>query len=132
MCNRSRQSPIDIKNPTSSNIGDIKFNNYGNPNVEITATNNGHTYSATFNGFNDNNTPEISQGGLPGTFALAGFHFHWGDTSLLGSEHYVNGVEYPAEVHVEITLYSINQKVCLITIYEGREISTKALALAQF
>ena len=100
--------------------------------MNTTATNNGHTYSATFNGFNDRNTPEISQGGLPGTFALAGFHFHWGDTSRLGSEHYVNGEEYPAEVAVEVILYFINQKSCLITIYKGQQFCTKALALAQF
>ena len=104
-CNGTRQSPINITNPTPSDIGDIEFKNYGNQNAEIFAENNGHTYSATFNGFTDSNTPEISGGGLPGTFALAGFHFHWGDTSRLGSEHYVDGVEYPAEVCLNIIFH---------------------------
>lgn len=32
-------------------------------------------------------------------FCLAGFHFHWGQDSESGSEHLVNGHQYPLEIH---------------------------------
>ena len=97
-CSGSSQSPIDIINPTYSNLGDIKFDNYEGQNVQITAKNNGHTYVATFNNFTEATTPIISGGGLPGEYKLAQFHFHWGSDHQLGSEHHVNGEDFPAEV----------------------------------
>ena len=41
---------------------------------------------------------ELSRGGLPGTFKLAQFHFHWGTDDSTGSEHTLNGRQYPLEV----------------------------------
>jgi len=32
-------------------------------------------------------------------FCLHSFHFHWGSTSMTGSEHLVDGKQYPLEVH---------------------------------
>jgi len=32
-------------------------------------------------------------------FCLDSFHFHWGTSDLYGSEHYVDGVAFPLEVH---------------------------------
>ena len=98
MCGGSSQSPIDIIKTTYSNLGDINFANYEGQNVQITAKNNGHTYVATFNGFPQGTTPTISGGGLPGEYELAQFHFHWGSDNMLGSEHHVNGEDFPAEV----------------------------------
>lgn len=41
----------------------------------------------------------ISGGGLPeGGYTLSQFHFHVGSDSTKGSEHTVNGMEYPLEV----------------------------------
>ena len=37
-------------------------------------------------------------GGLPATFNLAQLHFHWGDDNNEGSEHTLNGTQYPLEV----------------------------------
>eukprot|EP00484_Ammonia_sp_Unknown_P003575 CAMPEP_0197056462 /NCGR_PEP_ID=MMETSP1384-20130603/85008_1 /TAXON_ID=29189 /ORGANISM="Ammonia sp." /LENGTH=383 /DNA_ID=CAMNT_0042490465 /DNA_START=93 /DNA_END=1241 /DNA_ORIENTATION=+ len=33
------------------------------------------------------------------TFCLDGFHFHWGTEDSTGSEHLVDGTQYPLEVH---------------------------------
>ena len=99
-CNGRSQSPIDIVNPIYSNLGDISFTNYDAlpQTVNATAKNNGHSFSVTFSGFTDSSIPKIDNGGLPGEFELAGFHFHWGDDHSLGSEHHVNNMSYPAEV----------------------------------
>ena len=107
-CSGRKQSPIDIKNPTYSNLGDIQFTNYGAipSSVIQTVTNNGHTYSISFKNFPNGKVPSISMGGLPGTFALAGIHFHWGDDNTRGSEHHVNSKAYPAEVSSSVTVYS--------------------------
>ena len=99
-CNGNSQSPRDIKRTIYSNLGDIQFSNYDAlpANVNVTAKNNGHTYSISFSGFTDSNSPKISGGGLPGEFKLVGMHFHWGNDNSLGSEHHVNNTAYPAEV----------------------------------
>ena len=47
----------------------------------------------------DSGDPKISGAGLPGTFKLAQFHFHWGTTDSDGSEHTVDGEAYPLEVN---------------------------------
>ena len=80
-CNGSRQSPIDI---TTNNVhcdgqlGNITLKNYDSvpAAVNLTVKNNGHTFTAWFSGFTNSTVPAIMNGGLPGTFELAGFHFH--------------------------------------------------------
>ncbi len=63
-----------------------------------TAENNGHSYAVSFSGFTQSSTPTISEGGLPGTFKLVGFHFHWGSQDYRGSEHLLNYMSYAGEV----------------------------------
>lgn len=42
---------------------------------------------------------KISGGGLVDSdYILAQFHLHWGDASTVGSEHWIDGVQYPMEV----------------------------------
>ena len=40
----------------------------------------------------------LSGGGLPGTYKLVQFHFHWGKSDDHGSEHFIDGKKYPLEV----------------------------------
>lgn len=40
----------------------------------------------------------ISGGGLSGKYIIEQFHFHWGNTSIEGSEHTINGSSYSLEV----------------------------------
>ena len=42
----------------------------------------------------------ISHAQLANTYHLAQFHFHWGSTNDQGSEHTINGVAYPMEMHL--------------------------------
>ncbi|XP_028400293.1 carbonic anhydrase 1-like [Dendronephthya gigantea] len=114
-CNGTRQSPIDIKDPTyNKDLGNIAFQNYGAipSNVNVIAKNTGHSYSVSFTGFTASNTPKISAGGLPGEFKLAAFHFHWGSNHTLGSEHFVNGKSYPSELH----LVHLNSKYASVSV----------------
>jgi len=52
----------------------------------------------------------VSGGGLPGTYKLVQFHFHWGKTDSVGSEHYVDSKKYPLEV-ISTTVSLINRRV---------------------
>ncbi len=45
-------------------------------------------------------TFQVSGGGLPGLFAFAQFHMHWGTSDSDGSEHTISGESYPMEVHL--------------------------------
>ncbi|KAG9265683.1 carbonic anhydrase 4-like [Astyanax mexicanus] len=42
----------------------------------------------------------ISGGGLPGKYKALQFHLHWGSDCGPGSEHTVDGEQYPMEVHI--------------------------------
>jgi len=43
---------------------------------------------------------KVTGGGLPGTYKLAQFHFHWGADDGKGSEHTVDSNAYPLEVRL--------------------------------
>lgn len=40
----------------------------------------------------------ISGGGLPATYKAVQFHLHWGRNGGPGSEHTIDGEQYPMEV----------------------------------
>ncbi|XP_046565095.1 carbonic anhydrase 1-like [Haliotis rubra] len=42
----------------------------------------------------------VDGGGLASHYRTAEFHFHWGGDSSQGSEHAINGMKYPLEMHV--------------------------------
>nr|KAG5708213.1 hypothetical protein BaRGS_021147 [Batillaria attramentaria] len=42
----------------------------------------------------------VEGGGLPGRYRTAEFHFHWGSTASVGSEHAIDGNKYCLEMHV--------------------------------
>lgn len=47
----------------------------------------------------DSDIMTVEGGGLPGTYTSVQFHLHWGnDSSVNGSEHTVDGKQYPMEV----------------------------------
>lgn len=51
--------------------------------------------------------PELIGGGISGTFMLKEFHFHWGSTIRRGSEHRIDGRQYPMEVCITDILLSV-------------------------
>lgn len=100
-CGGSSQSPINLERlKTTWNIfWPLKFTNYEVIPTKQTLTNNGHSVTITFE---STDTPQISNGGLPddGPYNLAQYHLHWGSDSTKGSEHTINSVSYPMEMHL--------------------------------
>lgn len=44
--------------------------------------------------------PYIFGGKLQSTYEIEGLHFHWGDKNSRGSEHVINDIRYPIEMHI--------------------------------
>jgi carbonic anhydrase len=96
ICAGSLQSPINIESALTveEEIAPFVFTGYDDLSANLTLTNNGHSAQLSTSG-----TPFITGGGLDETFHFQQLHFHWGNDSSKGSEHTVNGKQYPAEVH---------------------------------
>ncbi|XP_075145374.1 carbonic anhydrase 2-like [Haematobia irritans] len=101
-CGGDRQSPIAIN---TFELGPqpyppIKYTNY-KQEYNVTITNAGHTAQITIPDDADGAKPQISGGPLPTneTYQFVNLHFHWGANNTLGSDHVINGLRYPMEVH---------------------------------
>jgi len=44
--------------------------------------------------------PYITGGLMKDRYDAIGFHFHWGDFGMKGSEHTIDGKRYPLEMHI--------------------------------
>lgn len=102
LCNSgTRQSPININVDNSGTTIDLtlrefNFTNYNTSNKYFMVKNEGHTIKVEMN----SHDVTISGGGLADAdYILVQFHFHWGLTSAAGSEHTLNGLGSPLEVH---------------------------------
>uniref|UniRef100_A0A3Q3W5H6 Carbonic anhydrase n=1 Tax=Mola mola TaxID=94237 RepID=A0A3Q3W5H6_MOLML len=96
-CAGSYQSPINIvtrKTLKDDRLIPFQFDNY----QEIfrgTIKNNGHSVQV--------GVPHlsiISGGGLPNSYKAVQFHLHWGNNGGPGSEHTIDGEQYPMELHI--------------------------------
>ncbi|XP_071319086.1 uncharacterized protein [Trachinotus anak] len=99
-CGEKRQSPINIITShveMDPNLTNFNFVNFSSRHVIKSYINNGHTAKYTL----EENTTEVSGGGLNATYSTIQFHFHWGDTEYHpGSEHTIDGHRYPMEMHI--------------------------------
>ncbi|XP_069587656.1 carbonic anhydrase 13-like isoform X1 [Ranitomeya imitator] len=96
---RPRQSPINIytqKVKYDSSLRPLYI--YYDPKSSRRLVNVGHCFNVEFEDTND--TSVISDGPLTGYYRLRQFHFHWGSSDCDGSEHVIDGHEYPAEMHI--------------------------------
>ncbi|XP_071495387.1 carbonic anhydrase 4-like [Diadema antillarum] len=97
-CAGSCQSPIAVSSSTAvqeTTSDRFCFDGYDEErNLDI--KNNGHSVQVTL----PSNSYFIKGGGLSGKYQALQFHFHWGSDSTKGSEHSVDGVTYPAEMHI--------------------------------
>ncbi|XP_066443457.1 carbonic anhydrase 4 [Eleutherodactylus coqui] len=98
-CTQRKQSPIDIITCHATfdpNLKPFKFDGYDKER-ELKLENNGHSVELTLA---DQEAIQITGGGLPGTYVATQLHFHWGNESKSGSEHYLNGEQYAMELHI--------------------------------
>ncbi|KAI6192201.1 Carbonic anhydrase [Aphelenchoides bicaudatus] len=95
----SHQSPVNIENPKVmiQTMGQLYFGNYEG-GEEVTLLNDGHTLK--IHGFEKwKNRPYITEGPLPTKYNLLQIHFHWGNNDSNGSEHSIDWIYHPAEIH---------------------------------
>uniref|UniRef100_A0A1I8B487 Carbonic anhydrase n=1 Tax=Meloidogyne hapla TaxID=6305 RepID=A0A1I8B487_MELHA len=98
----TRQSPIDIRtsNLEFAYINQLHFVNYDQSGA-VELKNNGHGVAISgFEKWEPRQRPYIYGGGLTGKYLLLQFHFHWTHDHLYGSEHSINNLHYPVEVHL--------------------------------
>jgi len=97
-CNGSRQSPINIVSASAEpddSLTSFTFTNFDSTTALDKIENTGKTVKVTLNsGVN------VSGGGLPENYQSLQFHLHWGDLTSPGSEHTVDGKQYPMELHI--------------------------------
>ncbi|GAA6097102.1 carbonic anhydrase [Tachysurus ichikawai] len=99
IANGARQSPINIipsQAQFDSSLKPLKIQY--DPSRSKDILNNGHTFQVSF--LDDNDSTILTGGPITGTYRLKQFHCHWGSTDDKGSEHTVDGVKYPCELHL--------------------------------
>ncbi|XP_015223275.1 carbonic anhydrase 4a [Lepisosteus oculatus] len=96
-CAMKRQSPINIvtnQAKPSSNLKTFDFEDY-DETFNTFIRNNGHSVKV-----NLSSTITISSGNLTGRYRAVEFHLHWGSDTSPGSEHTIDGEQYPMELHI--------------------------------
>ncbi|KAM9847032.1 carbonic anhydrase 4a [Aulostomus maculatus] len=96
-CTGNQQSPINVvtrKTLKDERLTPLQFTNY----QEIfrgTIKNNGHSVQV--------GVPILSTitgGGLSTSYKAVQFHLHWGNNGAPGSEHTIDGEQFPMELHI--------------------------------
>ncbi|XP_041092534.1 carbonic anhydrase 4-like [Polyodon spathula] len=96
-CAEKKQSPINIvtrKTVTDSKLTSFTFENYDTFNT-ATIKNNGHTVQVDLP-----SNITIGGGRLEGRYKALQLHLHWGTDAGPGSEHTIDGEQYPMELHI--------------------------------
>lgn len=98
-CDGLNQSPIDIETARVQVNRDLTVEIGGlDETHETWIRNNGHTAQL---GLLDSPKPNLTGTAVNGKlYEFAQLHFHWGEKSDRGSEHSVDSVFYPAEMHM--------------------------------
>jgi len=102
-CALNSQSPINLDRFDSGfrPFGNVVFGNYDTKPSSWIGKNTGYTAQFNPSSTSGFRTPFIMGGalGLLNKFYLEQFHFHWGSDDTQGSEHQLDSVRYPMEVH---------------------------------
>jgi len=101
-CAGKAQSPINLDRfggiLNAVKAEPIRFLFYDKVPQTMTATNNGHTVAVSYTSILK---PHMWLGTLSlSPYILDSFHFHWGADNTKGSEHTLNSVRYPLELHL--------------------------------
>ncbi|XP_067225856.1 carbonic anhydrase 4-like [Chanodichthys erythropterus] len=99
-CNGSKQSPINIVTANvqgNSKLTSFTFTGFDDNSTFISITNSGDSVVVSL----DDEKVAVQGGDLPGVYNTKQFHLHWGNgSSSSGSEHTVDGKQYPIELHI--------------------------------
>ncbi|KAM8727121.1 carbonic anhydrase isoform 1-T2 [Acanthopagrus schlegelii] len=99
VANGPRQSPINIvPNETQYDSSLKALQLIYDPSNSKGILNNGHSFQVDF--VDDTDSSTLTGGPISGTYRLRQFHFHWGASDDRGSEHTVNGIKFPCELHL--------------------------------
>ncbi|XP_077361126.1 carbonic anhydrase 4a [Festucalex cinctus] len=96
-CAGKSQSPINVvtrKTLKDERMTPFEFSNYQQI-FRGSIKNNGHSVQVGVP-----HLSTISGGGLPSTYKAVQFHLHWGTNGGPGSEHTIDGEQYPMELHI--------------------------------
>ncbi|KAM3939728.1 carbonic anhydrase 15-like [Leptodactylus fuscus] len=98
-CGGDRQSPINIektKVKRDNHLDNITFQGFDHaPPGQWKLMNDGHSVLLSLSG-----DIYISGAGLPNKYKAVQFHFHWGSPNREGSEHTMDGKQFPIELHI--------------------------------
>lgn len=98
-CGGKHQSPINV-DPFFSVVAAFEpfyFSYYHTVPTNATLNNNGHSLEVKVS---SEHQAEVAGGNLGGKYSFAQYHIHWGADDLRGSEHTVNHVRFPMEMHL--------------------------------
>ncbi|KAL6474950.1 hypothetical protein MHYP_G00159900 [Metynnis hypsauchen] len=100
-CNGTRQSPINIVSADvqgDPSLTAFNFTGFNDSSALLQIQNaDGKSVKVSL----DDSKMSVSGGGLSGVYISTQFHLHWGNgSSSAGSEHTVNGKQYPMELHI--------------------------------
>uniref|UniRef100_A0A672JSQ2 Carbonic anhydrase n=1 Tax=Salarias fasciatus TaxID=181472 RepID=A0A672JSQ2_SALFA len=106
-CSGTRQSPINIKTSEATENPRLKpftFYGFNRKDVLTKLENTGRTIKVTIA-----SGVGVSGGGLGERYDSLQFHLHWGNgTRVPGSEHTLNGKQFPMELHIVNIKSSLN------------------------
>ncbi|XP_041349555.1 carbonic anhydrase 7-like [Gigantopelta aegis] len=100
-CEGRGQSPIEVNSSQvvpGDDVADFNLSELKNTNgVSMVIANiGGHTVEIRVTG----SPIYITGGGMEGRYRLEQFHFHWGLKAERGSEHIIDGRNFPMEMHI--------------------------------
>ncbi|KAL7870050.1 hypothetical protein AOLI_G00140380 [Acnodon oligacanthus] len=100
-CSGARQSPINIETAevqADPSLTAFSFTGFNDSSALLQMENaDGKAVKVSL----DDSKMSVSGGGLSGVYISKQFHLHWGNgSSSAGSEHTVNGKQYPMELHI--------------------------------
>jgi carbonic anhydrase len=94
-CKGQEQSPINIDSVSAVGFSPPPFVFSYPATADFTLRNNGHSSEMRVT----SPSASVTGGGLAGKYILEQFHVHWGKTNAVGSEHTLNGKQFPMEIH---------------------------------